>query len=160
MNLSNRHSTLCYLLFVSFFLSTGYVTAQEGQSPPQQRITIMQYAINERPLLAELLTTAGLAPALSGDTPYTLLAPPEASLQELKGQSAEKIRATLAMHIIKGRHQEADFKDGARIDTYSGAAAHVCRKKSDTLISGVKIMAANKEVRNGVVHELNGLLTP
>lgn len=154
----NHPTTLRFLLIVALFLNMGVVTAQT--TPEPQRITLMEFAINERPLLAELLTTAGLAPALSGSTPYTLLAPPEEALQNLKGQSAEKIRATLAMHVIKGKHKESDLKDGGKLETYGGAQVNICRKKNQTLINGVKLTAANKEVRNGVVHELNSLLVP
>jgi uncharacterized surface protein with fasciclin (FAS1) repeats len=157
----NLHNiTLSVLLLVALFLSTGAVTAQDAAVQPQQRTTLMQYLIQERPVLAELLTTAGMAPTLSGEASYTLLAPPEESLKSMKGESAETIRATLALHILKGRYSEADFKDGARVETYGGGGVKVCRKKDQTLLNGVKIVAGNTEVRNGVVHELTGMLIP
>jgi uncharacterized surface protein with fasciclin (FAS1) repeats len=157
----NLHNiTLSVLLLVALFLSTGAVTAQDAAVQPQQRTTLMQYLIQERPVLAELLTTAGMAPTLSGSTGYTLLAPPEEALKNLKGQSAEKIRITLAMHVIKGKHRESDLKDGGKLETYGGTQVNVCRKKDQTLINGVKVNAANNEVRNGLVHELTGMLIP
>lgn len=147
-----------FSLVVALFLLIGTVAAQEA--PQTQRTTIMQYAIEERPVLAELLTSAGLAPTLSGSTAYTLLAPPEETLQRLKGQSNEKIRAILAMHIIKGSYKAADFKEGAQVKTSGGESLTICRKKGVTLLNGVGLNAVDRELRNGVVQELNGLLQP
>lgn len=147
-----------FSLVVALFLLAGAVTAQDA--PGTQRTTLMQYAIEERPVLAELLTTAGLAPTLSGSTAYTLLAPPEETLKRLKGQSTDKIRAILAMHIIKGSYKAADFKEGAQIKTSGGESLTVCRKKGVTLLNGVGLNAIDREMRNGVVQELNGVLQP
>lgn len=149
---------LGFLLLVAFFLSAGAASAQDDIDP--QRMTIMQYAINERPLLAELLTTAGLAPALSGSSPHTLLMPPEESLQSLKGQPVETIRAVMAMHIVKGKYKVEDFKEGNRVPVFSGESLYVCRKRSDTLLNGVKLAAVDQEMRNGLIQEVSGLLHP
>lgn len=145
------------ILIVALFLTNSKATAQ-GES--SERATIMQHVIDERPLLAELMTTAGLAPILSGNTAYTLLTPPEAQLQALKSQPVEKIKAVLAMHLIKGSFKTTDFKDGGRIQNYSGATLNVCRKKNDTLVNGVRLGTANKTFRNGIVIELEGVLLP
>ena len=110
--------------------------------------------------MAELLTTTGLAPTLSGSTVYTLLAPPEEALKQLKGQSDEKIRAVLAMHIIKGTYKATDFKEGTPIKTSGGESLTICRKKGATLLNGVELNAVDRELRNGIVQELNGLLHP
>ncbi|WP_180336388.1 fasciclin domain-containing protein [Pontibacter ramchanderi] len=123
-------------------------------------MTIMQYVVNERPVLAELLTTAGMAPTLSGSTAYTLLMPAEARLQELKGQSVEKIRAVMAMHLIKGTLAGSDFKEGSRLQTYGGATLNVCRKKDSTLLNGVQLRMTELALRNGRVYELDGVLQP
>jgi uncharacterized surface protein with fasciclin (FAS1) repeats len=149
---------LGFLLLVAFFLSIASAKAQDAAA--QQRTTIMQHVISERPLLAQLLTTAGLVPALSGSTDYTLLAPPEESLQSLKGQSVETIRAVLAMHLVKGRYKATDFKEGSRVQAYSGESLTICRKKGDTLLNGVKLRPLDKEMRNGIMHEVTGLLQP
>ncbi|WP_018476377.1 fasciclin domain-containing protein [Pontibacter roseus] len=158
MKTKPTYTALWLLLIVSLFLCAGAVTAQDAAQA--QRTTIMQYAIEERPVLADLLTAAGLAPALSGDTPYTLLAPPEESLRKLKGEPTEKIRSTLAAHIIKGSYKENEFKEGAAIQDYSGNQVHVCRKKGQTLLNGEGLSANHRQMRNGVVLELSGLLVP
>jgi uncharacterized surface protein with fasciclin (FAS1) repeats len=157
MKLKLYYIYLGIVLFVAFSLSGKVAVAQDTDL---QRTTIMQYVINERPVLAELLTTAGMAPALSGSTAYTLLMPPEASLQELKGQPVEKIRAVMAMHLIKGTLSATDFKEGSRLQTNGSASLNVCRKKDNILLNGVQLHTADIALRNGRVHELDGVLQP
>ena len=144
------------LILATFLTSTKAV----AQDTDLERTTIMQYVIKERPVLAELLTTAGMVPALSGNTSYTLLMPPEASLQELKGQPVEKIRAVMAAHLVKGTLSVTDFKEGSRLQTYGGATLNVCRKKESTLLNGVQLRTSDLTLRNGVVHEIAGMLQP
>ncbi|PVY40493.1 fasciclin domain-containing protein [Pontibacter virosus] len=145
------------VLFIASFLVGKPASAQNNNL---ERTTIMEYVINERPVLAELLTTAGMAPTLSGSTAYTLLMPPEARLQELKGQSVEKIRAVMAAHLVKGTLSGTDFKEGSRLQTYGGTTLNVCRKKGSTLLNGVQLRIADIALRNGMVHELGGVLQP
>lgn len=145
------------VLLLAFFLTSKQAVAQDNDL---QRTTIMQYVINERPVLAELLTTSGMAPALSGSTAYTLLLPPENSLQALRGQSAEKIRSIMAMHVLKGALKGSDFKDGIRLQTYGSETLYICRKKSDTLVNGVKLRPMDRALRNGMVQEIESVLQP
>lgn len=145
------------VLLLATLLTGRQAVAQE---PDLQRTSIMQYVINERPVLAGLLTTAGMAPTLSGGTAYTLLMPPEASLHGLKVQSVERIRAVMAMHLMKGAYSATDFKEGSRLQTYSGATLNVCRKKDNTLLNGVQLHTTDIALQNGAVQELGGLLEP
>ncbi|WP_187263422.1 fasciclin domain-containing protein [Pontibacter beigongshangensis] len=147
-------------VIISFFLvNTVQLKAQESAAIPSQRLTLLQYIIDDnRPVLVSMLTTAGLVPLLSGDEMFTLLAPPEEALLKLKGESPEKLKVILSGHILKGNLQEKDLKDGLQVQTISGGSVTVCRKKG-TLINGVRISAADNLVRNGVVHGLQGILS-
>jgi len=132
-------------------------SAQELVAMRPEQVTILQYIIKERPVLVELLTTAGLVPVLSGESAYTLLAPPEKTLAALLNQSPDKIKHALSGYIIKGNYLEKDLKDGATVETLRGDKLKVCRKNG-TLVNGVKLVATDKQVRNGVIHELQDKL--
>ncbi|EJF09669.1 MULTISPECIES: fasciclin domain-containing protein [Pontibacter] len=152
-----------YYIYLGVVLILAFLLVSKpaaAQNISLERTTIMEYVINERPLLAELLTTAGMAPALSGSSSYTLLMPPEARLQELKGQSVEKIRSMMAAHLVKGALTGADFKEGSYLQTYGGEKLYVCRKRENTLLNGVKLRTTDITLRNGMVHELEGMLQP
>jgi uncharacterized surface protein with fasciclin (FAS1) repeats len=118
----------------------------------------MEQLIKDRPVLVELVTTAGLVPVLSGETQYTLLAPPEEALAGLKGESPEKLRRILSGHLLKGKYTEKDFKDGAQVKSLSGESLHICRKQGHTLINGVQIAKADTELSNGILQSMSGAL--
>ena len=130
------------------------VTAQDGTG----RMTMIEYMVQERPVLANLVTKAGLAPILSDDTPYTILAPPEAALEKLKDLPPVRLRAVLAGHILQGLYKETDFKDGATLPTLAHTNMRVCRKNEHTLIDGVPIGGEAVQVKNGILHSLSGKL--
>lgn len=125
---------------------------------PQERVSLMQYLMKERPVLANLITKAGLTPILSDNTPYTILAPSEAELKSLENLPPVRLRAVLAGHIIKGQYRETDFKDGANIETLASTKVNVCRKKNYTLLDGVKIEKADIQVNNSMLHNMAGRL--
>lgn len=135
------------------------VQAQETASIPQERMTLMQYVMQERPMLADLITKAGLTPLLCDEAFYTLLAPPEADLSELQQMDPARLRAILSGHILKGAYLEKDLKDGSSVETLSRTKLNVFRKKDYTLVNGARIESANNKVGNGIMHGLSGRLT-
>ncbi|TXK33732.1 fasciclin domain-containing protein [Pontibacter qinzhouensis] len=154
-----RHIVFTPVLILLFLVNTTPLNAQEAAAIPVQRLTLLQYIIDDnRPVLVSLLTKAGLVPMLSGDEAYTLLAPPEKDLEALKEESPEKLKQILSGYILKGAHLEKDLKDGSQIKVISGNSLTVCRKRG-TLINGVRISAADNNVRNGVVHSLDNVLS-
>ncbi|MCJ8163756.1 fasciclin domain-containing protein [Pontibacter sp. E15-1] len=129
--------------------------AAAGQT---QRTTLMQYIMQERPVLASLITKAGLTPILSDNNPYTLLAPPEAELKALEQLPTARLRAILSGHILKGIYQESDFKDGATLETLARTKITIYRKKNYTLIDGVRLEKPATQLENGILHSLAGKL--
>ncbi|TPE45569.1 fasciclin domain-containing protein [Pontibacter mangrovi] len=130
--------------------------AQEGMA--QENSTIMEYLVKERPTLAGLVTKAGFAPLLSGNQPVTLLAPPESALQALKQESPEQLRSILSVHVLRGEYLKKDLKEGQTIKAVCGSPITVYRKGGQTLINGVPLQRTDIEAKNGVIHELGGVL--
>ncbi len=128
-------------------------TQQYALAVPQQT-NLMTYVLQQRPVLAELITKAGLTPTLSGHEAYTLLAPPEAALQRWKEKSTPELRKLLMSHLLKGNYQEKDLKDGATLRTLAGTKITICRKEGSTMVDGVRIVAADQAVQNGMLHGL------
>lgn len=144
------------LLLVFFYQAQ----AQEIALVPQERMTLMQYVVQERPVLAELITKAGLTPILSDDVPYTLLAPPESALSELQQLPPARLRAELCGHILKGAYLEKDLKDGSSVENLAHTKLNIFRKKNHTLVNGVRIEGGDYQVGNGIVHNLSGRIIP
>lgn len=140
------------------FLCASQVQAHTMAVNQQESKTLLQYLIDTQPELANLLTKAGLTPVLSGDETYTLLIPSAENLKSLEDQPAQRVRAVLSGHILKGKYLESDLKDGASVETLAGTKITVCRKKDYTLVDGVRIVNANHVLKNGVVHRLGGMI--
>lgn len=133
--------------------------AQEVALVPKERMNLMQYVLQERPVLADLITKAGLSPTLCEETGYTVLAPPDAALKELQQLDPARLRAVISGHILKGSYLEKDLKDGSSVETLARTKLNIFRKKNQTLVNGVRIESANNQVGNGVLHGLSGKLT-
>ncbi|MFD2999833.1 fasciclin domain-containing protein [Pontibacter toksunensis] len=156
---------LCHKLYISsavivlLLVCLQPLQAQEMALVPKERMTLMQYVMQERPVLADLITKAGLTPLLCDETAYTLLAPPEADLGELQQMEPARLRAVLSGHILKGAYLEKDLKDGSSVETLAHTKLNVFRKKDHTLVNGTRIERANNQVGNGILHGLSGILT-
>ena len=146
-----------FTLFAFLFTNIN-LQAQTVASAETTRSTMIEYIMKDRPVLVNLITTAGLMPALSGDSPYTLFAPPEAELKALQNESPDKIRMVMAGHIVKGKYTEKDLKDGAKMEALNGKTITICRKKS-TLVNGVSISKPDTELKNGIVHVISSTIS-
>ncbi len=153
-----KKQLLLLLTLAVFAAPTIHIKAQDVASAEMARTTMIEHIMKERPVLIDLLTTAGLVPVLSGNSPYTLFAPPEADLTNLKNEPAERIRLVMAGHLVKGRYTEKDLKDGAKLEALNGKTITICRKKN-TLINGVSITKPDTEVKNGIIHGLSSALS-
>ncbi|MBC5994155.1 fasciclin domain-containing protein [Pontibacter cellulosilyticus] len=145
-----------FAIIAVLHLSALQVLAQQSAVVPQERASMLQYIVETKPALGDLIAKAGLAPTLSGDAVYTFLVPSNGEISKLQNEPAQRIRTVLSGHILKGKYLESDLKDGATIETLAGTKLTVCRKKDYTLVNGVRIEAANTEVKNGVIHNLSG----
>ncbi|WP_299758782.1 fasciclin domain-containing protein [uncultured Pontibacter sp.] len=151
--MKTSHKKLYFrLLLIVLFV----VFSQAGQA--QSNRSIMEYVIQERPVLAGLLTKAGFTPLLSGNTPITLFAPPESSLQSISKESPERLRAILSSHILKGVYLEKDLKDGKTLQSACDTSITIYRKSGKTLVNGISIERADIQLKNSVIHELSSTI--
>lgn len=159
MKLLYRRLYVSIAMIVLLLAQHQPVHAQGIALVPQERMTVMQYVVQERPVLAGLITKAGLAPLLSDENPYTVLAPPEADLKELQQLPSARLRAEISGHILKGAYLEKDLKDGSSVETLAETRLNIFRKRNQTLINGVRIESPDNQLRNGVLHVLSDRLT-
>ncbi len=159
MNIDPKNITIKFLVIGLLLVVMQPVHALNAICVQQQQpVTLLEQIMKDRPVLVQLLTTAGYAPLLTGDAPYTLLAPPEQDIKALKNESPEKIRAIMAGYILKGKHIEKSLKDGTKVETLAGTSLSIYRKDGHTLINGVRITHPDNDCKNGVIHGLAGAL--
>ena len=119
--------------------------------------------------LVAAVTAAGLVETLKGAGPFTLFAPsddafaalPAGTVEELvKPENKAKLTAILLLHVVPGKVMAADVA-GQVMDpaTAGGATVHVDGTNGVT-VDGAKVVTADIECTNGVIHVIDGVLLP
>ena len=119
--------------------------------------------------LVAAVTAAGLVETLKGAGPFTLFAPsddafaalPSGTVEELvKPENKAKLTAILLLHVVPGKVMAADVA-GQVMDpaTAGGATVHVDGTNGVT-VDGAKVITADIECTNGVIHVIDGVLLP
>ena len=119
--------------------------------------------------LAAALEAAKLVKALQGDGPFTVFAPTDeafAALPEgtvaslLKKENLAQLQAVLKYHVVSGRVYSDQLANG-RVKTLGGASVEVrLDEKKGAFINESKVVTADIETTNGVVHVIDKVLLP
>jgi uncharacterized surface protein with fasciclin (FAS1) repeats len=114
-------------------------------------------------------TAAGLAPTLSNGGPFTVFAPTDAAFARLpkgtvanllKPQNKHKLAALLKYHVVSGEIKAGDIKLGrTHVRTLNGRQVSVF-KHGGVSVNGAKVVAADVDASNGVIHVINRVLIP
>ena len=123
----------------------------------------------EHTILLEAIKVAGLEERLSAADPLTIFAPNDAAFKVLPTNvTAELLQPTengsnkkiINYHIVPGFIKIADLKDGQKLKTVQGQELSVSIKDSVIRINNSKIITADAESSNGVIHVIDAVLQP
>ena len=118
--------------------------------------------------LAAALTAAGLVDTLKGGGPFTVFAPtdaafaalPAGTLEELlKPESKDTLTAILTYHVVPGKVMSTDLSDGMMAGTVQGNDLQVMLGEN-VMIGNAKVINADIETSNGVIHVIDKVLLP
>ena len=125
-------------------------------------------AAGEFNTLAAALTAAGLVDVLKGDGPFTVFAPTDAAFAALpagtvedllKPENKDKLTAILTYHVVPGKVMSTDLSDGMMAGTVQGSEISV--KLGDAvMIDDAKVISADIETSNGLIHVIDKVLLP
>ncbi|MGB5467280.1 MAG: fasciclin domain-containing protein [Sedimenticolaceae bacterium] len=108
--------------------------------------------------LISAVQAAGLADTLSGDGPFTVLAPSDAAFNLLPKEKVaglmsdpEALRGVLTYHVIAGELSAAELLEKGKAETVNGASVSVAQ---------LDVAKADVKASNGVIHVLNNVLIP
>ncbi len=121
--------------------------------------------------LVAALTEAQLVDTLSGDGPFTVLAPTDeafAAALEALGLTAEELLASpdlariLTYHVIPGKNLAAAVigLDGQDVATVNGATVAVSVVDGSVMINEATVTATDIDASNGVIHVIDSVLLP
>jgi len=136
----------------------------------EKKIDIVETAIaaGNFSTLATALTAAGLVEALKGDGPFTVFAPtdeafaklPQQTLSDLlKPENKEKLTAILTYHVVPGKITASQVASISKAMTVQGQSLKV-DTNDGVKIDNAKVIAADVEASNGVIHVIDTVLLP
>lgn len=119
--------------------------------------------------LLAVAKAAGLVEALSGDQPLTVFAPtddafaalPKGTVESLlKPENQEKLASILKYHVVAGRVYSGDLRAGKAVQTLQGCKLTASVKDRVTKVINARLLKADIDAANGVVHVIDTVLLP
>jgi uncharacterized surface protein with fasciclin (FAS1) repeats len=119
--------------------------------------------------LVAAVTAAGLVDTLKGKGPFTVFAPNDAAFAKLpdgavtdlvKPENKQKLANILKLHVMSSKVMAADVT-GKKLSPASvnGEALHV-DGMSGVSVNGAKVVTADVDCTNGVIHIIDTVLMP
>ena len=113
------------------------------------------------------VVAAGLDKVLSEAGPFTVFAPSDLAFEKLdkgvldnlmKPENKAKLADVLNHHVVKGKINFKDLKDGEKLKTVNGKELSVHVKDGQVTIGSAKIQAHDVQTSNGVIHRLDAVM--
>ena len=118
--------------------------------------------------LAAALGAAGLIETLKGDGPFTVFAPtdeafskiPSATLSDLlQPENKAKLTAILTYHVVSGKVSADEVTDLGSATSLQGQTLKISTKDG-LKINDAKVVMADVQATNGVIHIIDAVLIP
>jgi uncharacterized surface protein with fasciclin (FAS1) repeats len=118
-------------------------------------------------ILKKSVAASGLDSVLSGDGPYTVFAPSDRAFENLekgvldnllKTENKSKLRELLNYHVVAGKINFKDLKDGEKLKALNGKELHVHVKGGHVKIEGAEIQSHDLASSNGVIHSMDSVM--
>jgi len=119
--------------------------------------------------LATALKTAGLVEALQGKGPFTVFAPTDKAFAKLPKDTVEtllkpanrgKLQAVLKYHVVAGRVFADRAVSAKQAKTLQGDSLRVSSSKEGVRINNARVISADVDAANGVIHVIDTVLLP
>jgi transforming growth factor-beta-induced protein len=131
--------------------------------------TVVEIAVSnpDFSILVEAVSKAGLVDALSAEGPFTVFAPTNDAFKSLFSQlgvsgikdlTAEQLTPILTYHVVSGKVMSTDLSN-ASVATLNGQKIKI-DLSSGVKINNSKVVAADIEGKNGVIHVIDSVLLP
>jgi uncharacterized surface protein with fasciclin (FAS1) repeats len=154
------------LMFSAIFLA-GTCMAAENMATEEMNIVETAQANGNFTNLVGALQEAGLVDTLSEPGPFTVFAPDDTAFnklatEDLKALLENKTELTkvLTFHVVNGKIMAKDLKDGEALQTIEGKDLIVKINGTEVMVDNAKVVQADIETSNGVIHVIDTVLMP
>lgn len=148
-------------------------TTTAGQSGVQDDVSnpnVVQVAVGSKDhtTLVAALKAAEYVDALTNVGPFTVFAPTNAAFDKLpagtvddlvKKENKRQLRDILEYHVLLGVYRTENMKNGQKIGTAHGDNVEITKDGDTYMVNGHKIVASIS-TSNGLIHVIDGVLTP
>ena len=114
------------------------------------------------------IVASGLDQVLSGAGPFTVFAPSDMAFGKLENGTIEsllkpenklKLTSLLNQHVVAGKINFKDLKDGDKLKSLNGKELSVKVKDAKVSIGGATVQNRDVASSNGVIHTLDTVLS-
>jgi uncharacterized surface protein with fasciclin (FAS1) repeats len=117
--------------------------------------------------LAKLLTDADLIAVMKGPGPYTVFAPTDEAFAKVPkdvldglGKDKKKLQEVLKYHVLTSKWTTDDIQLVKQTGTAQGKAVSFGLAGGGLTVNGAKVIKANIDCTNGMVHAIDAVLLP
>jgi uncharacterized surface protein with fasciclin (FAS1) repeats len=176
MHLSiTRRALVAGALAVTLGLTASAGVASAGGEKTKQPKTVVAVAksSDDFSTLVQAVVAADLVKTLKGKGPFTVFAPTNDAFAQIPAADLEALLADpdalaniLTYHVIEGRVRARDLQPTQTVETVQGGelTIDVAEEGTATITdetgNTVNITATDLTAKNGVVHVIDGVLTP
>ena len=162
----SRTLTMMLVAVVLLAFSQPEKTAEKADH--HNKIVSIAQNTDQLSTLVTAVKVAELVETLNGDGPYTVFAPTNEAFSNLadgtldmllKEGNKGQLQGILTYHVVSGKIMSSDLKDGQMVETVQGNKLKVSLSDG-AKINKAKVVKADVEASNGVVHIIDGVLMP
>ena len=148
--------------------SNAVAATSSEEAPEAAKADIVDSAVQAGTFtsLVAAIQAAELVDALKGDGPFTVFAPSDDAFAKLPPgtveallQDKEKLTQILTYHVVPGRVMASDVSTLSEATTLQGGAVAI-DTTDGVRIDDAKVVAADIEASNGVIHVIDTVLIP
>jgi transforming growth factor-beta-induced protein len=161
------------VIITDIMASNGVIHVIDGVllPPADPKPSIVDIAVGNPDFstLVAALKAADLVDALSGKGPFTVFAPTNAAFEKLAASlhlevadllELPNLSGILLYHVASGAVKAEQALEIGTIPTLNGATVEAELRGSDVFINNSKVIAADIEASNGVIHVIDTVLLP
>jgi uncharacterized surface protein with fasciclin (FAS1) repeats len=166
MKSRNCRATL-YLMLISVTLLAGVCMGAESAKVAEKNIVDTANVSGNFTELVGAIETAGLVDALSAPGNLTVFAPNDDAFFKIPNEdykalleNTTELKNVLTFHVVEGKIMSKDLKDGQKLTTLQGENLIVKIGPDGVTVNGAKVVQADIEASNGVIHVIDTVLMP
>jgi uncharacterized surface protein with fasciclin (FAS1) repeats len=146
--------------------SNPFGSSETAPAGPDKSIVELAQATDSLSTLVSVLTMANYKPVLdvlSGAGAFTVFAPTDDAFKAagVDVEDVDAVTAVLQYHVLDGKVMSGDLQESQEVVTLEGRSVVVTKDDDGVTINGeAKVVTADVEATNGVVHIIDAVLIP